>query len=322
MTTNNEHEEGRVPLTLLQRRGIEAEVLIPFIRRLELELGAERAYTLARETIEAIAREQGADVAQALRREDIEGFTQVRDSWGGAGGDLTIEPVRTDAEHLDFNVTHCRFAELYQQLGARDLGFTLSCARDFALSQGYSPQLKLQRTQTIMQGAAFCDFRYTYVPANGEATMVGPGDGVHEDVPNPQPSFEEPSEPKLPSNIRRGRGQGWYADDVNQRAREAFVGGIHRVEGIAEDAVERVQRAADAAAPRIQDVAQDATNYAREHQNELKGAALRAARIAARLAVPKNVRDAFEAELHRDDPKPDDAQPDAPKQGDAEPPNQ
>src|SRR5205809_4595235 len=107
--TNPQGENEAERLTLLQRRGIEAEVLIPFIRRLEQELGVERAHTLARETIEAIAREQGADVAEALRREDLEGFQQVRDSWGGAGGDLTIEPVRADAEHLDFNVTQCRF---------------------------------------------------------------------------------------------------------------------------------------------------------------------------------------------------------------------
>ncbi|RLT28463.1 MAG: hypothetical protein DWI48_00695 [Chloroflexi bacterium] len=306
------------PERLLQRRGIEAEVLIPFIRHLELELGVERAHTLARETIEAIAREQGADVAQALRREDLEGFTQVRDSWGGAGGDLTIEDVRTDATHLDFNVTQCRFAEMYQRLGARDLGSVLSCVRDFSLSEGYSPNLKLERTQTIMQGAAYCDFRYTYVPVE-ETTMVGSGDGVHEDAPNPQPTFGEPEEPQnltpLPPNIRRGTGGAWFAgEDLNQRAREGFVGGIHRVEGIAEDAVERVQRAADAAGPRIQHVAQEAADYAREHQDELKGAALRAARIAARLTVPKNVRDAFEAELHRDDPKPEDAKSEPPKQ--------
>jgi|GEM_PF-116540 len=317
--TNPQGENEAERLTLLQRRGIEAEVLIPFIRRLELELGAERAHALARETIEAIAREQGADVAQALRREDLDGFTQVRDSWGGADGDLTIEPVRTDASHLDFNVTHCRFADMYQRLGARDLGFVLSCTRDFSLSQGYSLNLKLERTQTIMQGAAHCDFRYTYVPAiEGGDAMVGPGDGVHEDAPNPQPTFGEPSEPKLPPNIRRGSGGAWYAgEDLNQRAREGFVGGLHRVEGIAEDAAERVQRAADAAGPRIQHVAQEAADYAREHQSELKGAALRAARIAARLAVPKNVRDAFEAELHRDDPKASDEQP-----NNTEPPKQ
>lgn len=148
------------PITLLQQRGIEAEVLIPVIRRLEAEMGRERAHAIAREVIEEIARQQGRHVSEVLGRSDIEGFTHVKDSWGGAGGDLTIETLRQDGEHLDFNVVGCRFAEMYRGMGASDLGFLLSCSRDFSLSEGYSDALQLERSQTIMQGAAYCDFRY------------------------------------------------------------------------------------------------------------------------------------------------------------------
>jgi len=154
------------PITLLQQRGIEAEVLIPFIRRLESEMGVERAHAVAREVIEEIARQQGRHVAEALGRSDIEGFTHVKESWGGAGGDLTIETLRQDGEQLDFNVVGCRFAEMYRQMGAEDLGFLLSCSRDFSLSEGYSGDLHLERTQTIMQGAAYCDFRYRLARQN------------------------------------------------------------------------------------------------------------------------------------------------------------
>ncbi len=150
----------RRPVTLLQQRGIEAEVLIPFIRRLESELGRERAHQVARDVIEEIARQQGRHVAEALGRDDVAGFTEVKDSWGGAGGDLAIETLRQDDERLDFNVVGCRFAEMYRRMGAEDLGFILSCARDFSLSEGYSPDLHLERTQTVMQGAPYCDFRY------------------------------------------------------------------------------------------------------------------------------------------------------------------
>ena len=148
------------PLSLLQQRGIEAEVLAPLIRRLEADLGVERAHAIARETIEAIARQQGRDVAAALGRTDLAGFALVKDSWGGAHGDLAIDTLREDAEHLEFNVVGCRFAEMYRRMGAADLGTLLSCSRDFALSEGYSQGLHLDRTQTIMQGAAYCDFRY------------------------------------------------------------------------------------------------------------------------------------------------------------------
>ena len=64
--------EPRPPVSLLQRRGIEAEVLIPLIRRLERELGEERAHQIAREEIAAIARHQGEVVAQALGRDPME----------------------------------------------------------------------------------------------------------------------------------------------------------------------------------------------------------------------------------------------------------
>ncbi|MCK9494678.1 MAG: L-2-amino-thiazoline-4-carboxylic acid hydrolase [Dehalococcoidia bacterium] len=148
------------PISLLQQRGIEAEVLIPFIRRLEAEMGKERAHAIAREVIEEIARQQGRDVAAALGRDDIEGFTHVKETWSGAGGDLTIETLRQDSEALEFNVVGCRFAEMYRRMGAEDLGFLLSCQRDFSLSEGYSADLHLERTQTIMQGASYCDFRY------------------------------------------------------------------------------------------------------------------------------------------------------------------
>jgi hypothetical protein len=42
------------------------------------------------------------------------------------------------------------------------LGPMLSCARDFALIEGFNPQIRLTRTQTLMEGAPFCDFRYRY----------------------------------------------------------------------------------------------------------------------------------------------------------------
>jgi hypothetical protein len=43
-----------------------------------------------------------------------------------------------------------------------DLGFALSCARDFAMVEGFNPEIKLERTQTLMEGADHCDFRFTH----------------------------------------------------------------------------------------------------------------------------------------------------------------
>ena len=45
-------------------------------------------------------------------------------------------------------------------MGEPELGFLLICSADFPTAEGVGPDIELTRTQTIMQGAAHCDFRY------------------------------------------------------------------------------------------------------------------------------------------------------------------
>jgi hypothetical protein len=71
-----------------------------------------------------------------------------------------MEVLEQSENSFSFNVTRCRYAELYQALGIAELGAILSCNRDFSLIEGFNPDIHLTRTQTIMEGAAFCDFRY------------------------------------------------------------------------------------------------------------------------------------------------------------------
>jgi hypothetical protein len=59
------------------------------------------------------------------------------------------------------DVTRCRYAQFYKELGAPELGFLLVCSADFSFAEGFGPDVKLTRTQTIMQGAGHCDFHYT-----------------------------------------------------------------------------------------------------------------------------------------------------------------
>jgi len=43
------------------------------------------------------------------------------------------------------------------------MGPVLSCIRDFSFITGFNPQIELNRTQTIMEGAKYCDFRFKKV---------------------------------------------------------------------------------------------------------------------------------------------------------------
>ena len=76
-----------------------------------------------------------------------------------------LGPTKTRFGLLSFNVTRCRYAEMYRSLGIAEVGALLSCNRDFSLVEGFNPDIALTRTQTIMQGASHCDFRFVARPA-------------------------------------------------------------------------------------------------------------------------------------------------------------
>jgi hypothetical protein len=47
-----------------------------------------------------------------------------------------------------------------KELCEPELGFLLVCSSDFPFVEGFGADVRLTRTQTIMQGATHCDFRY------------------------------------------------------------------------------------------------------------------------------------------------------------------
>ena len=77
-----------------------------------------------------------------------------------AGDALDYEVIKQTPDAFEVNVTGCRYAEFYKKLGVPELGFLLTCSADFTMAEGYGANVELKRTQTIMQGASHCDFRY------------------------------------------------------------------------------------------------------------------------------------------------------------------
>jgi hypothetical protein len=146
-------------LTLLQQREIEAKVVGPLIRGFADELGTAKTLEIVRSVIVNLAHESGADLAARLGEATLEAFARGIDRWTEAGA-LELEILEKSPERLAFNVTRCKYAEMYRSLGLSDLGASLSCCRDFALVEGFNPEITLERTQTLMEGANHCDFRF------------------------------------------------------------------------------------------------------------------------------------------------------------------
>jgi hypothetical protein len=147
------------PIPLLRQREIEANVIAPLFRAFAAEVGEDRARQILADVIRQLARQAGCAAAEAAGGNDLSHLKSVVERWT-AGGALELTVLRDDAGAFEFDVTRCRFAELYHRLGLADLGPLLSCGRDGAMVDGFNPALEFRRTQTIMEGATHCDFRY------------------------------------------------------------------------------------------------------------------------------------------------------------------
>lgn len=148
---------------ILTRREIEARILAPVIDALGARFGRDAVVAIVRETIAGLAREQGRAMAEARGDASLTAFAEAQEPWT-KGGALELRVIQQSPECYDFDVTRCRYAEMYRALGIPELGDVLSCNRDASLIEGFNPDVTLERTQTIMQGASCCDFRYSRKP--------------------------------------------------------------------------------------------------------------------------------------------------------------
>ena len=152
-------------MDVIDRRRIEAMVLGPMLRAFQAEFGVEKTNSIAAKVITRLAREQGAEFAKGIGANGLDDYAANKDAWRRQGA-LEVDIVESDAERYSFDVTRCKYAEMYNELGYGDLGSIFSCTRDFEFVAGFNPDVKLERTQTIMQGAPHCDFRYSVKKAN------------------------------------------------------------------------------------------------------------------------------------------------------------
>jgi predicted ArsR family transcriptional regulator len=154
---------------ILTRREIEARILAPVIAALGAEFDRDKVVAIVRDVIVSLARAQGQAMAEAGQDASLPAFAGTLEPWT-RGGALEMTVTEQSANRLSFDVTRCRYAEMYRALGIAELGAVLSCNRDAALIEGFNPAVRFTRTQTIMQGASHCDFRYTRdEPRSGES---------------------------------------------------------------------------------------------------------------------------------------------------------
>ena len=146
---------------VLTRREVEARVLAPVIDALGEKFGREQVIEVVRDEIIKLAQQQGADMADAMGGNGCVQFESSLQYWTRDEA-LKLDVLEQNDTTLNFNVVRCRYSEMYRDLGIPELGAVFSCNRDYAMIEGFNPDTKLTRTQTLMEGKLHCDFRYVF----------------------------------------------------------------------------------------------------------------------------------------------------------------
>ena len=148
-------------MPILTQRRIEAAFAAGVYDEMKAELGEATAKRILAGAVIKMAKSTAAEMARAAPggQPDLDSFRAIQPRWTAEDA-LRTEVLRSTPDAFDFNVTRCRYAEMYREMGLAELGAILSCNRDGSCCEGYDPKLKLTRTQTIMGGAGHCDFRY------------------------------------------------------------------------------------------------------------------------------------------------------------------
>ena len=147
-------------VSVIQQAKIQAQVLVPLVKALQAELGEERANALVRTALGDTYRRYGEEFWRTKNENSLGTIMASAFATYAREDALDYSMTEQSQDAVAIDVTRCRYAEFYKELGEPELGFLLVCTADFATAEGFGPEVKLTRTQTIMQGASHCDFRY------------------------------------------------------------------------------------------------------------------------------------------------------------------
>ena len=153
-------DQQTLKISHLMRREIQAPIAACLIRGFAKVMGQDKTLEVATEAVQTEAMMAGKRIAEKYGGNNMRELGRVvREIWAEDNA-ITVNFLEETQKNLSFDVTRCRYAELYEKAGMQELGVCLSCCRDEAFARGFNSQIKLLRTQTIMQGTSHCDFRF------------------------------------------------------------------------------------------------------------------------------------------------------------------
>ncbi|MFW9799335.1 MAG: L-2-amino-thiazoline-4-carboxylic acid hydrolase [Candidatus Thorarchaeota archaeon] len=158
----------KMDITVEDHFRVNSAKLVSLVRELELELGKDKAHEIVSNWAEKNAINDVKSVIDSLEK-PLESFEDVKAllrHWVETLNKDNMETVEITEETSTKSVcivTECVYGKVFNDLGAPDIGYLLYCQHDFAAAPAIHPNVRVRRTQTVMQNDDCCDFEYYWV---------------------------------------------------------------------------------------------------------------------------------------------------------------
>ena len=133
-------------IPVLIKRQLQAQVIGPIYAEMAEQLGEQRAGEILDSAIKKAAIAEGKSFAAKAPNgvTSMADFIKLYELWT-LDGALEVDVLKADDKTFDFNVTRCKYAETYKEMGLGKIGHLMSCNRDGTFCEGYDPNITLQR---------------------------------------------------------------------------------------------------------------------------------------------------------------------------------
>jgi hypothetical protein len=111
-------------IPVIEQAKIQAQVLIPLIKAMQAELGRRAANALVRKALGETYRRYGEEFWRARRDKGLGNAMASAFAQFARGGAIDYRVREQSDDAYDLDVTACRYAQFYKELGEPDLAFS------------------------------------------------------------------------------------------------------------------------------------------------------------------------------------------------------
>jgi fumarate reductase iron-sulfur subunit len=129
------------------------------LRELEQKYGSETIKEIVAKMLGGKISSDWGSMAETGGKNDLSTFIDIL--WNKYSGQAGLKWTETKKENKTvMNCTYCPHAEKFKELEAADWGYELMCMADYYMLKGWNPNIRFERTKTLMQGDDCCDHTY------------------------------------------------------------------------------------------------------------------------------------------------------------------